>query len=347
MKLEPFPMIPNVTIRDVARQAGVGLGTVSRVINNSPYVSEKTRQRVNQVIKDLNYTPSPIAQRLSLRKTLTIATIAPFFTRPSVIERLRGVESTLAESEYDLIIFNVETVGKRDRLFRELTRRERVDGILILSLTPRQEDIHILAQAEIPIVIIDATHPSLSFINRVIVDDVEGGYKATRHLIDLGHRKIGYISDRLDNPFNFTSSRDRYIGYRQALEEACIEFTEEYHRQETHGRYEARELASQMLELPEPPTAFFAASDTQAIGVLESARNKGLSVPGEVSIIGYDDIEVAEYLGLTTIRQLLFESGQLGVELLLEALGRPSTEPVCKTLPTELIIRQTTARLNS
>lgn len=332
-----------VTIRDVAKHAGVGLGTVSRVINDSPLVSEATRKRVLDAINELNYVPNPTARRLSLRKTLTIGAIAPFFTRPSITERLRGIEYTLAESEYDLIIYNVETVERRDTLIRTLPLRKLVDGILIISLSPRDEDIPHLTMTDIPVVLIDANHPSLTSLNRVVVDDVEGGRVATQHLIDLGHTRIGYISDPLQNPFNFTSSRDRYWGYRQALENASITFNPAHHGQGMHGRYEAYRLTKQILSLPERPTAIFAASDTQAMGVLEAARELDLRIPEDLSVIGYDDIEIAEYLNLTTIRQLLFESGQTGVQLLLETLAAPSKDPVCEVLPTELIVRGTTA----
>lgn len=336
-------MVKTVTIREVAKAAGVGLGTVSRVINNSPQVSEATRQRVLQVIEDLNYVPNPTARRLSLGKTLTIAVIAPFFTRPAVIERLRGVENSLAESEYDLILYNVETVARRDSIMREIPRRERADGVLIISLSPRNADIPSLAHADLPIVLIDANHPSLTTLNRVVVDDVEGGRVATQHLINLGHRRIGFISDLLESPFNFTSSLYRYQGYRQALGEAGIDFKSTYHLQAEHGRYEARMLALQLLNMPERPTAIFAASDTQALGVMEAASEIGLRIPGDLSVVGYDDIEIAEYLGLTTMRQMLYESGQRGVELLLDALAQDLQEPVYEELPTELVVRATTA----
>jgi LacI family transcriptional regulator len=336
-------MSKQVTIRDVARKAGVGLGTVSRVINDSPLVSEATRQRVVKVIDELNYVPDPTARRLSLGKTLTIAVIVPFFTRPAAIERLRGIKHSLAESEYDLNLYNVETVKRRDICMREIPRRERADGVLIISLSPRDADIPYLANADVPIVLIDANHPSLTCLNRVVVDDEAGGQVATRHLIELGHHRIGYISDLLESPFNFTSSLYRYQGYRLALEAAGIPFRPEYHLQAEHGRYEARVLAVQMLELSERPTAIFAASDTQALGVLEAARDVGLNVPGDLSVVGYDDIEIAEYLGLTTMRQMLFESGKRGVELLLEAMVETSDNPVCEVMPTELVIRSTTA----
>jgi DNA-binding LacI/PurR family transcriptional regulator len=340
--METVPKKP-ATIRDVARKAGVGLGTVSRVINDSPLVSEATRQRVRQTITELNYVPNPTARRLSLGRTMTVAAIAPFFTRPSITERLRGIENSLTESEYDLIIFNVETVARRDELIRDLPRRERVDGVFILSLSPRDEDVPILENADVPIVLIDANHPSLSSFHRVIVDDLSGGRIATQHLIDLGHRQIGFISDLLKNPFNFTSSQFRFQGYLQALEEAGIPFEPDNHGQGEHGRYEACRLATKMLSKSIRPTAIFAASDTQAMGVLEAARDLDLSVPEDLSVVGYDDIEVAEYLGLTTVRQLLFESGQRGVELLLKSFEKKLDEPVCDVLPIELIVRNTTA----
>jgi DNA-binding LacI/PurR family transcriptional regulator len=331
------------TIRDVAEKAGVGLGTVSRVINNSPLVSPATRQRVLDVIAELNFFPSSTARRLSLGKTLIIAVIVPFFTRPAFVERLRGIENTLAESQYDLIIYNVETPQRRDTYIHDVPRRERADGVLIVSLSPRDDDLPFLVNSSVPIVLIDANHPSLTMLNRVIIDDVNGGREAVQHLIALGHHRIGYISDPLEIPFNFTSSRDRYLGYRQALEAAGILFRPEYHLQGEHGRYEARRLAQAMLALPEPPTAIFAASDTQAMGVLEAAHDLNLQVPGDLSVVGYDDIEVAEYLGLTTMRQLLFESGKRGVEVLLDILENPAAKPMCDVLPAELIVRGTTA----
>jgi DNA-binding LacI/PurR family transcriptional regulator len=331
------------TIRDVARKAGVGVGTVSRVINDSPLVSDSTRRRVLEVIEKLNYVPSHAARRLSLGKTLTISVIVPFFTRPAEIERLRGIQKMVAESDYDLIIYNVENVAQRDTYMREIPRHERTDGVIIISLSPRNEDIPYLVHADVPIVLVDANHPSLEQLNRVIIDDIHGGCQATQHLIDLGHRRIGLISDYLEEPLNFTSSRDRYLGYCQSLQAAGIPFIPEYHLQGDHGRAHAYQMATELLSLPQPPTAIFAASDTQAMGVLQAARELGLKVPEDLSVIGYDDIEVAEYLGLSTIRQLLLKTGQRGVELLLEILHQPHMQPVCEVMPTELVVRGSTA----
>ncbi len=326
------------TIRDVARRANVGLGTVSRVLNNSQNVSDATRERVLQAIQELDFSPNPLGRRLSLGKTLTIAAVVPFFTRPAAVERLRGIESALAGSEYDLIV-NIETPERRDACLRDLARRERVDGVLIISLPLRGEDIDSFQAAGVPFVLIDINDPSLKAVDCVVVDDVQGGRKATEYLIELGHRHIGYVGDPLDGRFGFTSSRDRYLGYRMALEEAGLRLRDELHKHGQHARYEARLMASEMLALPKPPTAIFAASDTQALGVLEAAREAGLEVPNDLSVIGYDDIEIARYLDLTTVRQLLFESGEIGIQLLLERVKDPLREPTWEIVPTELIIR--------
>ena len=270
--LEPTgrELVAPVTIRDVAEHAGVGVGTVSRVLNENPSVSDATRRKVLAAIETLDYIPNPIARRLSLRKSLAIAVIVPFFTRPVFTERLRGVEYALADSEYDLILFNVETTTKRDTYFQDVPRRERFDGLLVVSLSPRNGEVEHFLEAGVPTVLVDARHPGLS---RVVIDDVAGGRLATQHLIELGHRRIGFVGDQLENPFNFVSSRDRYEGYRQALAQAGIPFRAEYHCQGVHGRAQAREMACELLASPDPPSAIFAASDTQAFGVLEAAQD--------------------------------------------------------------------------
>ena len=333
----------SVTIRDVARRATVGVGTVSRVLNSSPSVSPETRQRVLAAIEELNFQPSPIARRLSLGKTLNVAVIVPFFTRPVFVERLRGVEHALAQSEYDLALYNVESVDRRDTCFRNIARRERIDGLLVISLSPWDEDAERWLEAQLPTVLIDARHPAL---NRLIIDDVEGGRVATEHLLELGHRRIGLISDYLEDPFGFVSSLDRFEGYYMALEAADVPFRPEFHRQGGHGQEQARQLAMELLTLPERPTAIFAASDTQAIGVLAAAHELGLRVPQDLSVTGYDDIEVAEYLQLTTMRQPSFNLGVEGVRLLIESIERPLNQPQELLFSAELVTRATTAAPN-
>jgi LacI family transcriptional regulator len=192
--------------------------------------------------------------------------------------------------------------------------------------------------ARLPCILVDGIHPSLPSI---AVDDVSGGEMATRHLIELGHRRIALIGDPPPE-FRFDWSRDRTRGYERALAAAGIELQDEYVREGTRLPHVARAVAVELLSLPTRPTAVFAASDTQAIGVLEAARALGIAVPAELSVIGFDDIEVAGYVGLTTVRQPLVESGRRGARLLLEVLaGRPMS-PLRELLPLELVVRGTT-----
>jgi DNA-binding LacI/PurR family transcriptional regulator len=329
------------TIRDVARKAGVGLGTVSRVLNNSPLVSPTTRKRVLDAIAELRYSPSQIARSFSLGRTNTIATIAPFFTRPSVVERLRGIEAALAGSAYNLVVFNVETIARRDACLHNVPRRDRCDGLVIISLAPHAAEIAFLLQADVPVVLVDTFAAGLP---SVLIDDIAGGRLATQCLIELGHRRIGFVGDSLEEmaAFNFTSSRDRFVGYQRALSEAGLPVCADYARHGIHKRSEARMLARELLQLPQPPTAIFAASDTQAMGVLEAARDMDLNVPAQLSVIGFDDIDVAEYLGLSTVRQPLFESGSRSIDLMLKQLaGAPPSD--VEILPIELKLRGTTA----
>jgi DNA-binding LacI/PurR family transcriptional regulator len=329
-----------VTIYDVAKQAEVGVGTVSRVLNNNPRVSPETRQRVLDVIDTLNFRPSPLAQRLSRRKTLSIGVIAVFFTRPSVVERLRGVEAVVAASEYDLIVYNIETPAKRDDIFCATAANRRVDGLLVISLTPADIDVERWRSAGIPVVLVDTHHPALP---RIVVDDVLGGYRAAQHLLELGHRQIAFVGDPIHTAFNFTSSQDRLAGLQQALAERGIAWRPEYHQTGEHGQEPARALTHQLLALDDPPTAVFAASDTQALGVMQAAREVGIRVPEDLSVIGFDDIEIAGYLNLTTIHQPLFESGYRGINLLLQSMEMVDGAAPREELAVELVIRNTTA----
>jgi LacI family transcriptional regulator/LacI family repressor for deo operon, udp, cdd, tsx, nupC, and nupG len=333
----------SVTIRDVAREAGVSVATASRVLNGKDVVKPVTRDRILSVMAELGFSPSPAARRLSLGRTLTIGVVVSFLTRPQAAERLRGVDAVLTDSEFDLVIYNVETVQKRDHYLGTLTRTERADGLLVMSLPPSADVADALAGSPVPIVFIDVHTPSVERLPRVTGDDVAGGAAAARHLLELGHRSIAFIGDAVADPFGFTSSRDRERGFRDELARAGIAVPDEWIGHGAHGRYEARDLARRMLADERPPTAIFSASDTQAFGVVAAAREMGLHVPDDLSVIGYDDIEAADYVGLTTIRQQLFESGQRGAEILLAEIESRSLEPAIAQLNPELVVRVTTA----
>ncbi len=329
-----------VTIRDVAKKANVGVGTVSRVLNNSPAVADTTRERVLAAIKELDYSPNPIAQQLSSGLTHAIAVTLPFLTYPSFVERLRGVQHALAQSDYQLILYNAETPDHRDRQFEDLARQTRADGILIISIPLSESHVERFIRSKTPTVLVDIYHPKM---HRVFVDDVYGGYIATKHLVELGHEKIAFISDIIHTELKFVAMKNRLTGYKKALAEFGIPFREEYHLEDYHGRVQAQEMTKKLLDLKDPPTAIFAASDTQAIGALDTARQRGISIPEELSVIGYDNIRDAEYLNLTTIAQPLFESGFEGARLLLKILKEKPTDVQELSMELELIERATTA----
>ncbi|NUM48241.1 MAG: LacI family DNA-binding transcriptional regulator [Anaerolineales bacterium] len=325
------------TIRDVAKQAQVSIATVSRVLNNSPAVSPETRRRVNEAMQHLDYQPNPAARRLSAGRTNTIAVVLPLFTLPSFVERLRGIHDELSGNDYDLVLYSVDTPEQRDHHLARLAHPSRADGLILVSLPPNDQQAQRFLDTKMPVVLVDAYHPDLS---HVIVDDVEGGYIATQYLIGLGHRKIAYLSDFLDTPFH-PSMKHRYEGYRKALAEAQIEFRPEYHLCTAHGRDTAREVTRGLLTQADPPTAIFAASDTQAVGAMDASFSLGIHIPNELSVVGYDDIRDAEYVRLTTIKQPLYESGAIGAQMLLSILASDELSPQQRKMSIELIERNT------
>jgi DNA-binding LacI/PurR family transcriptional regulator len=329
------------TINDVAARAGVSRTTTSRVLNNRPKVDAETRRRVQRAIQELGYVPSPTARRLSLGRTWTVDVVASYLTRPQAIERLRGAESVLGDTGFDLVVRNVETPERRERYLRELPASNRTDGVLLVSLPPTSDNLRRLAVGPVPVVVIDVHGQAVEGLPVVRGDDVAGGAIAGRYLFTLGHRVIGFVADSFDNPYGFTSSRDRYAGFTDVLRELGIEVEAALG---AHGSRSARDLALRLLTGRRPPTAIFAASDTQALGVMSAARDLGLQVPADITVIGYDDIPIAEPIGLTTIRQHLFESGRIGAELLLAEIDQRSAVPPLVSLEPELVVRATSAQ---
>jgi LacI family transcriptional regulator len=327
------------TIADVAARAGVGASTVSRVLNGGQ-VSGRARARVLAAIDDLEYRPRASARSLVTGSTQTLALVIPFFTHPSAIERMRGVLGAVDETDYDLVICNVANTAHRDEYLGPAAPLDRSDGLLLVSLAPRESEVDAFLRAGAPVVLLDAFHPRLPCLR---IDDVAGGMLATRHLIDLGHERIAFVGDRGDSGLGFVSSDRRRDGYRRALQEAGLPVRRELERDGPHGRLVAHRLTRELLSLDEPPTAIFAASDTQALGVLEAAVIEGLDVPEDLSVVGFDDLEVAAYVGLTTVHQPLEESGRRAVERLVAALDGEDSQPHEERFDLRLEVRRTTA----
>jgi LacI family transcriptional regulator/LacI family repressor for deo operon, udp, cdd, tsx, nupC, and nupG len=337
-------------ISDVAERAGVSAATVSRVLTGSSPVAPVKRERVLEAIEALEYRPSSLARSLSLGKTGVIGVVAPFLAHGATAARLRGIMQRAGPEAYDVMIFNVESAHQREDAFLKFARRDRLDGLVVISLPIEDADVAILRQQGLPTVLVDLSHPELSGVS---IDNVAGGELATRHLLGRGHTRIAFIGDAASSPLGYTSSDPRYRGYERALRNAGVDVDAAlvWRAPRTsldptvgrgpHSRVDAREAVVRLLETAHPPTAVFAASDLQAVGALEAARQLDVEVPDQLAVIGFDDTEVAEIAGLTTVRQPLEESGAEGMSLLLAELAGEERR-VDLPLPVELVERRTT-----
>jgi LacI family transcriptional regulator len=328
-----------ITIADVASRAGVGASTVSRVLNGGQ-VSGAARATVLAAMDDLDYRPRANARSLAAGATGVLSLVIPFFTQPSAVQRMRGVLAALDETPYELAVCNVATPAQRDEYLGRRVPLDRSDGLLIISLAPRDDEVAAFSRTGAPVVLLDSFHPGLPCLR---TDDVAGGILATRHLIELGHRRIAFVGDRGDAGMGFVSSARRRDGYRLALQEAGLPVLPELQREGPHDRLVAHRMTRELLSLPEPPTAIFAASDTQALGVLEAAGCEGVAVPEELSVVGFDDLEVSAYVGLTTVHQPLEESGRRAIQRLVAAVEADDVRPHEERLELVLAVRRTTA----
>jgi len=329
--------MPNIS--DVARAAGVGIGTVSRVLNGSPLVSEATRQRVVAAMERLRYQPSPIARAFGRRRTHTFDLLVPLIAQAFFLEILRGIEDVLAQTDYRLVTRTIETGQDRERVFDECCARGRSDGVLLVWAPPTQHFVQRMADAAVPIVLVNAVEPT---VWSVAVDHDAAAAQAVTYCVGLGHRRIALI-DRPQDPFAPDGPGVCQGGYRAALTASDVSVPDGYEQMaelETRGGAAALDA---LLALPETPTAALVASDAQALGVLESARTRGIRVPRELSIIGYNDNPVVEYLGLTTVKLPLRELGRHAASLLLSVQSEPNASPTTTYLPTQLVVRGTCA----
>jgi DNA-binding LacI/PurR family transcriptional regulator len=328
---------------DVAAAAGVGTGTVSRVVNGEQHVRESTRQNVLEVIERLGYRPSHLAAALSRGTPRTVAILVPHLTMPSTVARLAGALAVLDSHGYDTIVCNADTPAQRDHHLTALTARHRADGVIIVSIALARQHIDAFRRSAIPIVTVNAVAAG---VPQTIIDDVAGGRLATAHLLSLGHRRIAFVGDPTgrgtDYDLGFTSSGLRLRGYRRELAEAGIGFDPQLVRQGPHNPAVAAELAGQLLRLPDPPTAIFAASDTQAMGVLSAAEHWGFAVPDRLSVVGFDDIESSALLNLSTVHQPLEHSGAEGARRLC-ALLRGARVRLRQQLPLRMVQRASSA----
>lgn len=327
------------SMADVARMAGVGMGTVSRALNNAPGVSEKTRRRVLEVAEQLSYVVSPEASRLRPGTTGRVAVVVPHLSRWFFAATLRGAESALREANLDVLLYCVDGLEARRAFFAELPARRKVDAVLVLAFPVSEAERQRLDMLGVHIV---AAGGQLASYPYVSIDDEAAARKAVDHLIRLGHRRIAMI-EAVDEP-EWPPNPGRSDGYANALEAAGLPFARELVRTVDWGGGGGAEAMAQLLALPHPPTAVFAHSDEVAVGAMRTVRRLGLRVPEDISIIGIDDHPVAELTELTTIRQPVHEQGRLAGRMVSSLINGEAVPPSV-VLPTELVVRRSTAAI--
>ena len=326
------------TVYDVARHAKVSIATVSRVLNTPEKVNAATRARVIAAIDALGFVPNAEATARARKTSGRVGVLAPFFTYPSFVERLRGVAAALAGTSYEFVVYAVDGASQRDASLASIVVTRRVDGLVIMALPFDNDMARRLVDARIEAALVEFSHNGF---NSIEIDDAEGGRLAAEHFLATGRRRCAFVGDSELPDYAIHPSDTRLAGYRRALAAAGCCLPDEYIAVAPHGLETARQGTLRLLDLPRPPDAIFAASDTQAMGALKAARDRGLKVPDDLAVIGFDDIEVSAYIGLTTIRQPLQESGRIAVELVLSRLADPTRPVQHVRLPLSLVVRET------
>jgi LacI family transcriptional regulator len=332
------------TQEDVARLAGVSRATVSYVINNrtdgNVRISEETRCRVLDAVKELGYRPNVLARSLRQGQTHTIGMIVPDNTNPFFAEVARGVEDTSFQQGYSVILCNSDSDLDKELLYTNVLAEKRVDGILFVAVGMSAERICGLQERRMPVVVVDRDIPDVA-VDSVMTANERGGWLATRHLIELGHRRIGCIA----GPSDVTPSAERGTGYRQALREAVLSVEEELIMRGDFQYESGYQAARQLLSMDDPPTAIFACNDLMAIGAISAAVELGRQVPADLSVVGFDDVPLASFANpaLTTVVQPKHEIGVVAATMLLERMQDPDKPPRRRMLNTKLVVRKSTA----
>jgi len=313
-----------VTIRDVAERAGVSVATVSHVINGTRKVAPETAERVRRTMEELDYHPNAVARSLRTRKTQVIGVVVSDITNPFFATLVRGAEDAALEAGYSIFVCNSDETLEKENRYVQVLRRRRVDGMLLAPVGGGENSaVRKLARQGVPFVFVDRRAPGVE-ADAVLSDNVGGAYLATKHLIERGHERIGIV---LGIP-GATTSEERLAGYRRALEEAGIPLAEEL---VVWGGYRVeggRRATAKLLSLTPPPTAIFSTNNLMTIGVLQELFRHGVRIPGEMGVVGFDDLEWAEMANppLTAVAQRPHEIGYRAVRLLLDRLG--AEEPI-------------------
>lgn len=332
------------TIKDVAARAGVSSATVSHVINNTRYVSDAVRQRVQKAMDDMEYRPNVLARSLRKGKTKTLGLILPDSSNPFYAELGHALENSAFLNKYNIILCNSDSSIDREHLYFDLLLDKQVDGIILDTEEKYPQDIKKRLPAEYPIVLVDRDF-SENIFDTVLTDNTLGGYLATRYLIELGHRRIACVTGTM----NLLGAVDRLQGYKKALAEFGISESPDliYHGDFTAGS--GHKAAHRLLKLPELPTAVFVGNDMMAIGFSRSSIEMRFKVPEDISIVGFDNLELSMYMHptITSFAQPKEEIGEKAIQLLLDRIENPKLPPRRILVPPRLIIRESTSRRQS
>jgi LacI family transcriptional regulator len=330
------------TIRDVAKRAGVAPITVSRVVNNSGYVSEKTRARVEAAIADLEYVPNVLARSLRSRRTNTLALILSDISNPFWTTVARGVEDAASDAGFNVILCNTdESEVEQDKYLRVLLQKQ-VDGVLLVPARSALEPIQFVQSQDTPVVVLDRLIPNAQ-ADTVRGDSEEGGYQLTRLLLSLGHRRIAVLS----GPQGVSTAEDRVAGYQRALTEAGLDVDPALVYYGQFSLESGYTMTQQMLAVTPRPSGLFAGNNFIAIGALRALRDAGLQVPEDLALVGFDDLPADLVVDpfLTVAAQPAYEMGRQATELLLARLSGEAPEAYQEiVLPTEIIVRQSSGQ---
>ena len=331
-----------VTIKDIAKRANVSVATVSHVMNKTRFVSKILQDRVKKAIEELDYHPNIMAGSLRSRKTRVIGLIVPDNSNQLFAALSKSIEQVSSSSDYNLMLCNSSYDFEMELSCIGVIRSKKVDGLIIIPTMTSPDPINQLVDNKLPVVILH--HILLGCrADSVIVNNIEGTYEATRHLIDLGHRHIGYI----DRPVDLPHSRERLNGYKKALEEKGIKEDDNVIRCNGFKYINGSETMKNLLKQKPEMTAVLAFNDTIAIGAIRAIDDKGLKVPDDISIVGFDDIELCSFITprLTTVHFPKYKMAEEAVGLLLKRVKNPAVKkPVKKVLPLDLVVRESTSR---
>jgi LacI family transcriptional regulator len=335
----------SVTIFDVAELAGVSYSTVSRVVNNYTYVKPATRAKVQAAMEELGYVANLKARSLAGGRSQVIGVLIYDLETNYSVEVVRGIDEEVSRLDYDMMLSTTHHRRQKEADYVAKLALGLVDGLLIVLPSNLDAYVNDLKRQNFPFVLIDHQGLEREGVGSIQAQNFQGGYDATRHLLELGHRRIGTITGPVNQSPPVNSAVDRLAGYRAALADAGIAYDPALIYAGDFGFTAGRTGTDYLLDQAMPVTAIFAASDVTAFGVIEAARTRGLTLPRDLSVVGFDDIPEARYRrpALTTIRQPLREMGRLASRMLIEHL-EDRDQPLTRIeLPTTLQVRDTTA----